>query len=77
MGRQGRYIKKDIKEKIKNFFMKMAKKIIKKNECPECGSNNVHFNEEKQQIVCRDCGTIFEELTPDEEKKFEKAHEQK
>ncbi|MBL7055153.1 hypothetical protein ISS05_05340 [Candidatus Woesearchaeota archaeon] len=55
----------------------MAKKIIKKNECPECGSNNVHFNEEKQQIVCRDCGTIFEELTPDEEKKFEKAHEQK
>jgi transcription initiation factor TFIIIB Brf1 subunit/transcription initiation factor TFIIB len=52
-------------------------KIIKKNECPECGSNNVLFNEKKQQIVCRDCGAIFEELMPEEEKQFEKAHKQK
>ena len=52
----------------------MPKKIIKKNECPECGSNKVFFNEKTQQLVCRDCGAIFEELLPEEEKKFEKAH---
>lgn len=54
----------------------MDKKIIKKDECPECGSNNVNYNKEKQQIVCKACGAIFEELTPEQEKKFEKAHEQ-
>ena len=48
----------------------------KKDECAECGSKNVHYNEEKQQIVCRDCGAIFEELTPEDEKQFEKAHDQ-
>ncbi len=49
---------------------------IKKDECAECGSKNSHYDKEKQQIVCRDCGAIFEELTPNEEKKFEKAHDQ-
>ena len=48
----------------------------KKDECVECSSKNVHYNKEKQQIVCRDCGAIFEELTPKEEKQFEKAHDQ-
>jgi|TARA_Y100000310_G_C20463422_1_gene706433 transcription initiation factor TFIIIB Brf1 subunit/transcription initiation factor TFIIB len=49
---------------------------LKKNECPECASKNVHFNKKDEQIICRDCGAIFEELTPEEEKKFEKAHDQ-
>ena len=48
----------------------------KKDECAECGSKNVHYNKKTQQIICRDCGAIFEELIPEEEKKFEKAHEQ-
>ncbi len=52
-------------------------KTIKKNECPECGSGNVHFDDKRKQIVCRDCGVIFEELLPEEEKQFEKAHRQK
>ena len=42
-------------------------------ECPECGSSNIVYNEKKDQIVCNDCGMIFEELTPEQEKKFEKA----
>ncbi len=50
---------------------------LKKNECAECGSNNVRYNKEKQQIICGDCGVIFEELAPEEEKKFEKARDQK
>ena len=49
----------------------------KKDECAECGSNNVYFNEKTQQILCKDCGAIFSELTPEDEKKFEKAHDQK
>jgi len=49
---------------------------FKKNECAECGSRNVNYVKRRQQIVCKDCGAIFEELTPEEEKKFEKAHNQ-
>ncbi|MFH0867721.1 MAG: TFIIB-type zinc ribbon-containing protein [Candidatus Woesearchaeota archaeon] len=50
---------------------------LKKDECAECGSKNVYYNKKVQQIVCRDCGAIFEELAPKEEKQFEKAHNQK
>ena len=53
----------------------MAK--IKKSECAECGSGNVVYNKKTQQILCKDCGAIFEELTPQDEKKYEKAHSQK
>ena len=49
----------------------------KKDECAECASKNVYYNEKKQQIVCRDCGAIFEEMAPEREKQFEKAHDQK
>ena len=49
----------------------------KKDECAECRRKNVQYNEKNQQIICKDCGAIFEELTPEEEKKFEKAHDQK
>jgi len=52
------------------------KKKIKKNECPECGSDNVYYDKEKDEIVCRDCGAIFAELTPKEEREFEEAHDQ-
>ena len=52
------------------------KKKIPKNECPECGSSNVYYSSKSDEIICRDCGAIFAELTPKEEKKFEKAHDQ-
>ena len=48
----------------------------KKDECAECGSSNVRYNKKTQQTICRDCGAIFEELIPKEEKQFEKAREQ-
>jgi len=44
-----------------------------RTECPECASANVVYNEKKEETICKDCGGIFEELTPEEEKKFEKA----
>jgi len=49
----------------------------KKDECAECGSDNVNYVERTQQIICKECGAIFEELAPEDEKKFEKAHDQK
>jgi transcription initiation factor TFIIIB Brf1 subunit/transcription initiation factor TFIIB len=59
--------------------MKPAKKEIKNScswrECPECGSKRVLCNSEGQ-LVCKDCGAIFEKLAPEDEKQFEKAREQ-
>lgn len=51
----------------------MAVDLSKAKACPECGSPNISYNKEKDEIVCRDCGGIFSELTPEQEKKFEKA----
>lgn len=42
-------------------------------ECPACGSSNIIYNKEKDEIICKECGEIFSELTPEQEKKFEKA----
>ena len=48
-----------------------------KKECPECGSTNVIYDKEKDELICQDCGAVFAELTPKKEKRFEEAHEQK
>jgi transcription initiation factor TFIIIB Brf1 subunit/transcription initiation factor TFIIB len=42
-------------------------------QCPECGSDNIIYRRETDEIFCRDCGAVFSELTPEMEKKFEKA----
>ena len=41
--------------------------------CPECGSDNILYKRKEDEIICKDCGAIFSELTPDMEKQFEKA----
>lgn len=41
--------------------------------CPECGSSNIIHNEKKNKIICKECGAITSELTPEMQKKFEKA----
>jgi len=43
-------------------------------ECPDCASQNLVYNEERQQVICRDCGLIYEPLAPEMEKKFEVSH---
>jgi transcription initiation factor TFIIIB Brf1 subunit/transcription initiation factor TFIIB len=51
----------------------MALKNIKEiKRCPECASTNIIHNEKKQQVICRDCGLIFEPLMPEFEEKYEK-----
>jgi len=44
-------------------------------ECPDCASSNIVHNFEREQVVCRECGLIFEPLTPAEEEQFEAAHD--
>ena len=51
----------------------MIKDINEVKECPECASTNIIHNDKKQQVICRDCGMIFEPMAPEREEKFEKA----
>ena len=51
----------------------MIKDIHEVKECPECASTNITYNDKKQQVVCKDCGMIFEPMAPEREEKFEKA----
>lgn len=43
-------------------------------ECPDCASQNLVYNDERQQAICRDCGLIYEPLAPEIEKRFEATH---
>ena len=47
--------------------------LSKIKQCPECGSSNVSYKEKEDKLYCNDCGEIFAELTPEQEKKFEKV----
>ena len=53
----------------------MAK--LKLRECPDCGSDNVRIDEKNNQLICKDCGLIYEPLEKDLEEKFEKSHKMK
>ena len=39
-------------------------------ECPDCGSTNIIHSKFREQIICRDCGLIFEPLAPGIEEKM-------
>ena len=52
----------------------MAKDIHSIKECPDCASDNIFYKEEKEQVICRDCGLIYEPLEPRTEQKFEHGH---
>jgi len=51
----------------------MIKDIHEVNECPECASTNIIHNDKRQQVLCKDCGMIFEPMAPAREEQFEKA----
>ncbi|MBI2140472.1 hypothetical protein HYU14_06100 [Candidatus Woesearchaeota archaeon] len=44
--------------------------LSKLTRCPECGSDNIYYSQIRDEIICRDCGGIFSELTPEQMKKF-------
>lgn len=41
---------------IKSEDKNKAELAIKKPACPKCGSNQVYFDEEKGNYVCKECG---------------------
>lgn len=52
----------------------MLKDVKELRACPDCASGNVAYSDVREQIICRDCGLIFEPLIPQEEQRFEKTH---
>ena len=50
------------------------KNVCELRECPDCASSNVVCDDAREQLICKDCGLIFEPLAPEEEKEFEKTH---
>ncbi|MBS3148950.1 hypothetical protein J4219_08815 [Candidatus Woesearchaeota archaeon] len=42
-------------------------------ECPDCASPNIVHSQDRDQIICRDCGLIYEPLTPVVEEPAKKA----
>jgi len=52
----------------------MIRDIKDISECPDCASTNIVHNQRREQVICRDCGLIFEPLAPAMEEKFERSH---
>ncbi len=50
------------------------KNVCDLRECPDCASGNVICDNDREQLICKDCGLIFEPLAPEEEESFEKTH---
>ena len=44
-------------------------------QCPECGSDKVVYKKNDDELVCRECGAIVSELTPELEAQLERASE--
>lgn len=40
----------------------MAEDLRKIKSCPECGGTNIAYKESENQIICKDCGLIYEPL---------------
>ena len=51
----------------------MIKDVCELKECPECGSINIICNKQRNQLICRDCGVIYEPMAPAREAKFERV----
>jgi len=53
----------------------MIKNIKEVKECPECGSMRIIHNQRLQQVICKDCGMIYEPMEEADEEQFERASE--
>lgn len=38
--------------------------IAKITACPDCASTNIVHSQMRDQVICKDCGLIFEQFTP-------------
>ncbi|MEK6849438.1 MAG: hypothetical protein AABY01_02610 [Nanoarchaeota archaeon] len=53
----------------------MIKDVSEVQECPDCASANIVKQPALDQLVCKDCGLLFEPLDPVTEAAYEKAHD--
>ena len=53
----------------------MIKDIAEIQECPDCAGINLVKSKDLEQVVCKDCGLVFEPLDPETEEKYEKTHD--
>lgn len=51
----------------------MISNIQDVKECPQCGSLDLVYRQAQEQVVCKECGMIFEPLLPQEEEEFERV----
>jgi ribosomal protein S27E len=42
----------------------MVKSLYEITECPQCASQNIIHNDKSMQIICKDCGLIYDPLKP-------------
>ncbi|MEM4267993.1 MAG: hypothetical protein QXK37_04130 [Candidatus Woesearchaeota archaeon] len=48
----------------------MKRSIYHISECPDCASQSIIHSEKSSQIICRDCGLIFDPNNPAMEVRF-------
>ena len=48
--------------------------ITKIRECPDCASIDIVHNLRRDQVICKECGLIYEPLAPAMEEKFKRSH---
>ena len=42
----------------------LVKDVSEIKECPDCASLNIVHGRERDQVICKDCGLIFEPMIP-------------
>lgn len=52
----------------------MIKDIRDVKECPDCAGTELVYVDSRNQVICKDCGLVYEPLTPETEKVFEVTH---
>lgn len=52
----------------------MIKDIHEVKECPDCAGTALVYVKSRDQVICKDCGLVYEPLTPESEKVFEVTH---
>jgi len=45
-----------------NYSLLNSPHVVPTKECPVCGSRNVHYNKERAELVCRECGEIHAQI---------------
>ena len=56
-----------------NVRVLMITSIYDVRACPECAGSSLSYLDDRDQVVCRDCGLVYEPLTPRDERRLERV----